>query len=276
MADKSQTNPTTDSPQQAAPKKQGWSENTRTIVFAVAVAVIFRSFCFEPFHIPSGSMKDTLMIGDFVFVSKYSYGYSRYSFPLGLPFFKGRVGGLGKPERGDVVVFRLPTNPHIDYIKRLIGLPGDRIQVKDSHLYINREPVRLERVEDYIETEEGEAGTQRIHPIPKFKETLPNGVEHYVLNDMEDGEVDNTQEYVVPEGHYFFMGDNRDHSIDSRYLDRVGFVPEENLVGRAEVVVLSVQEGESLLQFWRWPQTLRPGRFWVGLTNHLKTAPPIP
>lgn len=252
-------------PPPSTTKRQGEGHETfKTLFFAIALALLIRSLLFEPFHIPSGSMKDTLLVGDFIFVSKSSYGYSRYSFPLGLPFFEGRIFDGDTPRRGDIIVFRLPENPRIDYIKRLIGLPGDRIQVRDGILFLNGEEILRERVADYVETD---LSGLRVRHIPKYRETLPNGVSYFVLDDTKGGEVDDTMEYVVPEGHYFFMGDNRDHSVDSRYLDRVGYVPAENLVGRAQVIVLSVEEGESLLKFWKWDESLREGRFWVDLTN---------
>lgn len=246
---------------------QGKHETFKTLAVAISLAVIFRSFFFEPFHIPSGSMKDTLLIGDFIFVSKSSYGYSRYSFPLGLPLFEGRKLEFSQPQRGDIIVFRPPSMPRIDYIKRLIGLPGDTIQVRGGVLYINGEEVKRERVEDYIEQMPEGFASMRVHHVPKYRETLPNGVSYYVLDDTPVGEVDNTGVYTVPEGHYFFMGDNRDHSVDSRYLDKVGYVPAENLVGRANVIVVSVKEDKSILAFWDWPDTFRSGRFWRGLRN---------
>lgn len=246
-----------------AQKVQGRFETIKTVAIAVALAVIFRSFLYEPFHIPSGSMKDTLLVGDFIFVSKYSYGYSRYSFPLGLPLFEGRKLASGEPQRGDIIVFRLPSSPHIDYIKRLIGLPGDRIQMKDGVLHLNGNPVPKARVGDFVETRGGEV--QRVRHVPKFRETLPEGTSYYVLDDIANGAVDNTPVYTVPEGHYFFLGDNRDHSIDSRYPEGVGFVPAENIVGRADIIVLSVKEGESLLAFWKWGSSLRGGRFFKRL-----------
>jgi signal peptidase I len=250
-------------------KVQGRFETIKTVAVAVALAVIFRSFLYEPFHIPSGSMKDTLLVGDFIFVSKYSYGYSRYSFPLGLPIFEGRMlEGEDTPQRGDIIVFRLPRNPHIDYIKRLIGLPGDRIQMRNGVLYINDKAVPKKRASDYMEVLNGEV--QRVRHVPRYQETLPNGVTYHVLDDFDDGEVDNTDVFTVPEGHYFFMGDNRDHSIDSRYTEGVGFVPAENIIGRAEVIALSVEEGHSLLAFWNWGESLRTGRFWQWLGNDEK------
>jgi signal peptidase I len=249
---------------------QGRFETIKTIAVAVALAVIFRSFLFEPFHIPSGSMKDNLLVGDFIFVSKYSYGYSRYSFPLGLPLFEGRMGGNREPERGDIVVFRLPRNPHIDYIKRLIGMPGDSVQMKEGVLYINDKAVPKERVADFIEHQPG--NVNRIRHIPKYRETLPNGVSYYVLDEQDDNIADSTSVYTVPEGHYFFMGDNRDNSIDSRFTDEVGFVPAENLVGPARLIAISVEEGESLLAFWKWGESLRLERFGQWLNPHMSGA----
>lgn len=238
------------------------NETLKTLIFAVSLAVIFRSFFLEPFHIPSGSMKDTLLIGDFIFVNKGSYGYSRYSFPLGLPFFKGRILEKEKPQRGDIIVFRLPRNPSVDYIKRLIGLPGDKIQVKAGVLYINGEAASQQAMGDFVEkNDKGEV----ISMSQIFQETLPNGVVHHVLNDIDDGLADNTVEYTVPEGHYFFMGDNRDHSTDSRFTDQVGYVPEENLVGRAVVIVMSIKEDKTLLKFWEWGHAFRTDRFFTWL-----------
>jgi len=247
-------------------EKSGRFETLKTVIVAASLAIIIRSFLFEPFHIPSGSMKNTLEIGDFIFVNKYAYGYSRYSFPLGLPLFEGRVANFGAPQRGDIIVFRPPGTPHIDYIKRLIGLPGDRIQMKNGVLHINDKAVKLERVEDYMDSTVEKDKVTTKH-IPQFRETLPNGVTHSVLDDIPNGEVDNTFIYTVPEGHYFFLGDNRDHSMDSRYPDVVGFVPAENLVGRAQLLAFSVKEGESALKFWKWPGVFRSGRFFKWLTN---------
>lgn len=241
-------------------KTQGRYETVKTVAVAVALAVIFRSFLFEPFHIPSGSMKDTLLVGDFIFVSKYSYGYSRYSLPLGLPIMEGRKLMRQQPERGDIIVFRLPRSPHVDYIKRLIGLPGDTVEMKGGVLHLNGQAISKERVEDYVDHEPG--NPTRIRHIAKYRETLPGGVSYFVLDDVAYGEVDNAGPFTVPEGHYFFMGDNRDNSVDSRYQRQVGFVPEENLIGPARVIALSVREGESLLAFWKWGSSIRTDRFW--------------
>ena len=212
-------------------KKETNGELFRSLVFAIVLAVIFRSLAFEPFYIPSGSMKSTLLVGDYVFVSKYSYGYSRYSFPFGPNIFEGRVFEE-KPKRGDVIVFKLPVNPSINYIKRLVGMPGDKLQVLNGKLYINGEKVKLERDGTFEDIDE----KGNTVSIPQYIETLPNGVSYRVLDQKQNGNLDDTKVYEVPEGHYFLMGDNRDNSSDSRVLHGVGYVPEENLVGRAFLV----------------------------------------
>ena len=199
-------------------------------------------------------MKPTLLDGDYIFTSKYSYGYSRYSFPLGLPVFDGRVMAE-TPVRGDVIVFRQPHNPSINYIKRLIGLPGDNIQMKDGILHIN--DVAVPKKRDGIFVDEDSYGNRKR--VARFIETLPNGVSYTVLDEDTDGLYDNTQVYIVPEGHYFFMGDNRDNSADSRVLESVGYVPDENLVGKAQVILLS--SSSSMLYFWKWFDTMRVDRF---------------
>jgi len=217
-------------------------ENVRTIIIALVLAVGFRSFAFEPFHIPSGSMKSTLLVGDYLFVSKYSYGYSRYSFPFGLPLFGGRIMELNEPKRGDVVVFRYPKNTHIDFIKRLIGLPGDRIQLKEGILYINGEPLKRQSIGEFADDE----NKNNVKSIARFSETLPEGKVINILKQYKMGPADDTKLFVVPPKHYFFMGDNRDNSHDSRFLDDVGYVSEENIVGRAEMIFFST-DGTSKL-----------------------------
>ncbi len=209
-------------------KEGGVGETIRVIFHALIIALVIRTLLFQPFNIPSGSMKATLLVGDYLFVSKYSYGYSHFSLPFSPPIFTGRVFG-SPPERGDVVVFRLPKDTSTDYIKRVIGLPGDKIQMIEGMLNINGTPVKRERVDDFIETEE----VARATPVKRWKETLPNGVSYYALDLVDNGFADNTQVYTVPPGEYFMMGDNRDNSTDSRF-SQVGTVPFENIVGRAQ------------------------------------------
>ena len=241
-------------------KPSGIGETIKTILYAVLIALFVRTFLYEPFNIPSGSMMPTLLEGDYLFVSKFSYGFSRYTVPLGLPLFEGRILG-GEPEPGDVVVFKLPSDPSTDYIKRLIGLPGDRIRMIEGILHINGEPVPRRRVEDYVGTDR----FGRTIRTPRYIETLPNGREHYILERSDSGFLDNTQEYVVPEGHYFFMGDNRDSSQDSRVLGAVGYVPVENLVGRAEFLWFSLDADASFWEVWKWPGSLRFERLFQGV-----------
>jgi signal peptidase I len=237
-------------------KQQGgvW-ETIKVVIEALLIALVFRTFLFHPFNIPSGSMEPTLLIGDYLFVSKFSYGYSRYSFPIDLSFIHGRVWE-GVPKRGDIAVFRPPREPGTDYIKRVIGLPGDKIQVKNGALFINGNPVPREPAGEW----EGEGRFGNDTPIPQFRETLDDGVSYMTLDMGDNGEADNTKVFDVPPGHYFLMGDNRDNSQDSRFLNGpVGFVPAENLVGRAEIIFFSVQ-GAPAWAIWKWPWSVRPGR----------------
>lgn len=241
-------------------KEDGGIWETVKVVFqALVLALILRTFIVQPFSIPSGSMMETLLIGDYLFVSKYSYGYSRYSFPFGIVPFEGRI--LGQlPERGDIAVFRLPSDTSTDYIKRVIGLPGDRIQMIDSALYINGEAVKRERVDDFVDSDRFGARQS----VPRYRETLPNGKTYLTLDLVSTSRADNTDVYTVPAGHYFMMGDNRDNSQDSRFSN-VGFVPFENFVGRAEFLFFSVSDGTPAWQFWKWPVDLRFGRLFNGL-----------
>ncbi len=235
--------------------ENGLVETIKVILQALVLALLVRTFLFQPFNIPSGSMKSTLLVGDYLFVSKFSYGYSKYSLPYAFVPFSGRIFG-SEPKRGDVVVFKLPRDNETDYIKRVIGLPGDRIQVKRGLLHINGEPVKVEPIAPF--EDEGRFGTR--HRIAAFKETLPGGVTHTILKETDEGFANNTQEFVVPAGHYFMMGDNRDNSQDSRFLDAVGYVPAQNLIGKAQMIFFSLDEGATAWAFWTWPWEVRWGR----------------
>ncbi|MBL1436208.1 MAG: signal peptidase I [Rhodobacteraceae bacterium] len=248
-------------------------ETVKTVVYALLIAGAIRTLIFQPFWIPSGSMKSTLYIGDFLFVNKFAYGYSYASCPsmFGVDFCSFAKGSDERlfgsdPERGDVVVFKHPVLGS-DYIKRLIGLPGDRIQMIDSLLYINGEPVSITPAADFIETyapqgPEGRSPSCSNRPAidgacikASYTEVLPNGVSHNIL-DIRETHVDNTAEFIVPDGQFFFMGDNRDNSVDSRFSQTgpqrgVGFVPRENIIGRADRIIFS-SAGNSMFYFWTW------------------------
>ena len=236
-------------------EKSGVKDTIRVVIHALILALLVRIFLFQPFNIPSGSMIPTLLVGDYLFVSKYSYGYSRYSFPFGPNLFSGRIWAK-EPNRGDVVVFKLPRDNETDYIKRVIGLPGDEIQMIHGVLHINGEAVKKERVDDFVMRDP--AGRERH--MARYMETLPNGVTYPVLDLINEGIGDNTEVYKVPEGHFFMMGDNRDNSTDSRFLSEVGYVPFENLVGRAQVIFFSIDEDASFWQIWKWPTDVRWSR----------------
>lgn len=239
-------------------KDGGFLETVRVIVNALLIALVIRTFLFQPFNIPSGSMKDTLLIGDYLFVSKYSYGYSRFSLPLSPNLFSGRIFG-SEPQRGDVVVFKLPKDNETDYIKRVVGLPGDKIQMIDGVLNINGVPVKRERLSDVSEDD----GTGHKVAVKRFRETLPNGVSYETLDLTDNGFYDNTPVYDVPLGHFFMMGDNRDNSADSRVLSQVGYVPFENLVGKAQVIFFSIREDTPAWQVWTWPWAVRWDRLFT-------------
>jgi len=230
-------------------------DTVRVIIHALILALIVRIFLFQPFNIPSGSMIPTLLVGDYLFVSKYSYGYSRYSFPFGLNLFPGRIWSK-EPERGDVIVFKLPRDNETDYIKRVIGLPGDEIQMIHGILNINGKPVPKVRTDDFVTTEP--SGRERH--VARYLETLPNGVTYPVIDLVQEGFGDNTEVYKVPEGEFFMMGDNRDNSTDSRFLSEVGFVPFQNLVGKAQIIFFSLDESTSFWEFWHWPTSVRWSR----------------
>jgi len=240
--------------------RSGWGETFKIIIEALIIALIVRVFFYQPFNIPSGSMKETLLVGDYLFVSKLSYGYSRYSFPYSPKLFEGRLFA-DKPERGDVAVFKLPRDNETDYIKRVIGLPGDTIEMRDGVLHINGNAVPKKRKGVFKTT----SYTGRQISIPSYEETLPNGIKYTVLDADPNGVFDNTRPVKVPEGFYFMMGDNRDNSTDSRATHDVGLVPFENFVGRAEIIFFSaaVDEPEALrwTSPWTWPTDVRWGRF---------------
>ena len=237
-------------------REGGIAETIKVIVQALLIAVVVRTVLFQPFNIPSGSLIPTLLIGDYLFVSKYSYGYSRYSIPFGPPVLQGRVWA-SEPKRGDIAVFKLPKDNSTDYIKRVIGLPGDKIQVVQGVLNINGQAVRRERIADYETSDAWGRASKVVH----YRETLPNGVSHEIIEREGDrGFWDNTEVYSVPPAHFFMMGDNRDNSTDLRDLASVGYVPFENFVGRAEIIFFSIDEGASAWAVWEWPWTVRWNR----------------
>ncbi|MCR6660848.1 MAG: signal peptidase I [Asticcacaulis sp.] len=235
--------------------KQVAVDEAKEIFSVVAVALILvmilRTFLFQPFTIPSASMEPNLYEGDYIIVSKWDYGISKYSFPVALPFIKGRIMNHA-PKRGDIVVFKLPSNTKIDYIKRVIGLPGDTVQMKQDQLYVNGVAVP--------NTELGPVDAKGFEAryATAYRETLPDGRTHLMQDIVKDGRADDTGEFIVPAGNYFMMGDNRDNSLDSRfspddpYEPGVGFVPEENLEGRAVLILMSWKEGSSLWKPWTW------------------------
>jgi signal peptidase I len=234
-------------------------EIIKTVVYALLIALFLRVLFFQPYTIPSASMEPNLYEGDYIIVSKWTYGWSKHSIPFSPPLFSGRI--LDKPaHRGDIVVFALPRDPKVDYIKRVIGLPGDRIQMKQGLLYINGQQVPRTP----LGTVQEDSGYGFVRTVMRYRETLPGG-KSFVTNDFgTDGDLDNTDVYVVPERHYFMMGDNRDNSSDSRVAPEaggVGFVPEENLEGKAQIILLSWKQGASIFKPWTWLLNLNPSRF---------------
>jgi len=260
-------------------KKTGSTkEMVIVIIEALLLALVIRTFFFQPFTIPSGSMRPTLLVGDYLFVSKYAYGYSRFSLPLAPNLFSGRIWGA-EPRRGDVVVFRHPDNTSLDYIKRVIGLPGDRVQMRAGALYINGTAVQRQKIGETRNVDMiGDippAGRQfnpaADRPVSVYRETLPNKVSYNTFDIFPMGPGDNTRVYEVPPGHYFMMGDNRDNSLDSRFS--LGYVPFENLVGRANLIFFSIGGDSSAWQLWRWPANIRWGRLF-SFVQTVKAVPP--
>lgn len=237
-------------------KPHAKNETVRTILAAILIALLVRTFAFEPFNIPSSSMVPGLLVGDFLFVSKYSYGYSSRSTFMGALPVEGRLF-FSQPQRGDVIVFKYPPDNTTNYIKRLVGLPGDQIQVRHGLLYINGaavERLKLDKptVQNYLPTTE---------TITDYLETFPDGNKHIIREEDDEHPLDNTRVFTVPEKSYFFMGDNRDNSDDSRR--HVGFVPEENLVGKAQFIFFSLGDDARFWEIWKWPGSIRWGRLFM-------------
>lgn len=248
MTEKTQPKPKTKGHPSA--KNEIW-ETVVVLFQALLIALIFRSFLFQPFSIPTASLQSNVMIGDYILTSKYTYGYSKYSFPFEVIPMSGRIFGR-TPEQGEIAVFR-PVPQTVDYVKRVIGLPGDTIQMKNGLLHINGSPVKKERVGEAVDTDSYGVSI----PVIQYRETLPNG-SSYIVQEISDNQaMDNTAEYKVPADHYFMMGDNRDRSADSRVLRSVGYVPLENFIGKAEVRFFSIKDNINPWQIWRWPGNVR-------------------
>jgi len=245
------------------PEKSGAVHETieivKTIVYALLIALVLRVIFFQPFTIPSASMEPNLYEGDYVIVSKYSYGYSKHSIPFSPPLFEGRLLEQS-PQRGDIVVFKLPSDGRTDYIKRVIGLPGDRVQMRAGLLYINDKLVSREPLSP-VRTD---VGYGMIREVARYQERLETGRTFSTQDMGTDGELDNTDVFIVPQGHYFMMGDNRDNSSDSRVppaAQGVGMVPADHLVGKAQIILLSWKPEASIFKPWTWVLDARPSRF---------------
>ena len=231
-------------------------DNVKTLFYALIIAIIIRSLLLQPFYIPSSSMEPTLLVGDRLFVTKFSYGYSKHSFPFSPPIINNRIF-FSKPQRGDVVVFKTPSDNRTDYIKRLIGLPGDKIQFVDSNLYLNNSEILKSRLPS---NEKIYCGNKTID-VFIFKEKLSDKKMH-VTAYMKDFPNNSSDVFIVPEDHYFFLGDNRDCSKDSRFLSSVGYVHKDNLVGKAQFIFFSSDKSiASFFVFWKWHQSIRFNRF---------------
>ena len=231
-------------------------ENIKTIIYALIIALIIRSFLFQPFYIPSSSMEPNLLVGDRLFVSKYSYGYSRHSLPFS-PNFSNKRYFSKNPERGDVIVFKTPADNRTDYIKRLIGLSGDSVQIINGDLYLNNKKIKRSKIDNFTKINCG----NEILNIDAFEEILPNG-KKYIAVYRKEGTMQNTDKFFVPDDHYFFMGDNRDCSKDSRFLSSVGYVSFNNLVGKARLIFFSNNKNEgNFFELWKWNKSIRIDRF---------------
>ena len=238
-------------------KKNSFLSNLKSISFAIFIALIIRSFIAEPFNIPSGSMKPNLLVGDFIFVSKWSYGYSKHSLPFSLPLIPNKI--LSKiPDRGDIVVFKTPEDNRTDYIKRVIGLPGDKIKIINGNINLNGKNIARKKMKDFFDNDKN-TSLKRIRKYKEFHDTKSFDI----IDIMDNGIADNTQLFEVPDGYFFVMGDNRDNSQDSRFI---GLIPKNNLVGRAEVVCVSFDtEIGSFLKIWTWFPALRKDRLFISL-----------
>ncbi len=231
-------------------------DNLKTLIYALIIAIIIRSLFIQPFFIPSSSMELNLLVGDRLFVTKYSYGYSKHSFPFSPPLFKNRIFE-SIPERGDIIVFKTPADNRTDYIKRLIGLPGDTIQFINGNLYLNNNQILSTIIEN---NKKIYCGNQRIE-VSTYEEKLSNG-KSYIVSYRNDISFQNSDKYIVPKNHYFFLGDNRDCSKDSRFLSEVGYVHRNNLVGKAQLLFFSSDSRQgSIFEFWKWPSIIRYDRF---------------
>ena len=230
-------------------KENSFFSNLKSIGLAVFIALLIRSFVAEPFNIPSGSMKPNLLVGDFIFVTKWSYGYSKHSLPFSIPLIPKKIFS-NIPNRGDIVVFKTPEDNRTDYIKRVIGLPGDKIRVTNGEIYLNENKILRKKLNDFIDNDKN-AFIKRIRKYQEYHDDLT----FEVLDIMDDGIADNTKLFLVPEGHFFVMGDNRDNSQDSRFKT-VGFIPIENLVGKARFIFFSL-ENSRFLEIWKWPNAIR-------------------
>ena len=240
--------------------KKFLKENLKTLLYALIIAVIIRSLIIQPFYIPSSSMEPNLLVGDRLFVTKYSYGYSKHSFPFSPPIFKNRFF-FKEPERGDVIVFKTPADNRTDYIKRLVGLPGDKIQFIDSNLYLNSIEIFKSRLS---ENDLIYCGDRKIE-VFTFDEKLPNGKKYKTVY-LKNFTFENSDIFTVPDEHYFFLGDNRDCSKDSRFLTSVGYVHKDNLVGKAQFIFFSSDRSiGSIFAFWRWNKSIRFDRFFKNI-----------